>query len=130
MRRAALVALLAAVTCAAADLSGIWVGHLPGRFEGDVQDLAFRFEQKGTALGGKQYGESDSLPISEGSIEEGKLAFIVSNEMNGGQTKLIFTGEVKGGEIELTRRRELPPDAPPDQVKRNVPVTFRLKRLL
>ena len=130
MRRATVVGLLVTAMCAAGDLSGIWVGQLPGRFDGDVQDLAFRFEQKGTALAGKQYGDSESLAISEGKLEAGKLAFVISNEMNGGQTKLVFTGEVKGEEIELTRRRELPPDAPPDQVKRNIPVTFRLKRLL
>lgn len=129
MIRAGLAGFLFAATAFTADLTGIWVGQLPGRFPGDVQDLSFRFDQKGAVLAGKQYGEAESLPISEGRIENGKIAFVVSNEMNGGQLKLIFTGEVKGAGIELTRRRELPPDAPPDQVKRNVPVTFRLKRL-
>ena len=130
MIRAVALVCFAAGASFAADLTGIWVGQLPGRFPGDVQDLAFRLEQKGGTLAGKQYGDSESRAISEGRIDGQKVGFVITNEMSGGKTKLVFTGEVKDGEIELTRRRELPPDATPEQVKANVPVTFRLKRLL
>jgi hypothetical protein len=130
MKRFAVV-LLSAAAAFAADISGIWVGQLPGRFPGEVQDVSFKFEQTAPGkLAGKSYGENDSTPLSEVKVEDDRISFVIGNEMNGGRNKLIFTGTIKNGEIELTRRRELPPDATPEMVKRNVPVTFRLKRLI
>ena len=129
MARLLAVALVLAGAAAAGELDGIWVGQLPGR-DGDVIDVSFKFTQTGVKLTGKLYGESESLMLRDGRIEAGRITFRVSNEMNGGQTRFLFTGTVKDGAIELTRTRELRPEEVNDPNRRNVPQTFTLKRLL
>ena len=130
-----IICLLCAGTLSAADLTGIWVGQIPGR-NGQLQDIAFKFTQDGTTLGGKLYGDYQSTPISEGKIEGDQITFVVlapeqaGNQIN--RAKLRFTGSIttqasargtegpttqasaRGttesapppGEIELTRERE------------------------
>src|SRR5262245_10897140 len=103
-----LVAIIIALPLLGADLTGIWVGRIPGR-NGDLLDIAFKFTQSGTTLGGKLYGDYQSAPISEGQISGDQIRFIViapeqaGNQIN--ETRLRFTGTVKDGEIELTRER-------------------------
>jgi len=112
-----------------AALDGIWAGQTQGR-NGEPQDVAFRFYVHGSELTGKMYGESESLPISEGKLEADRITFRVTTEMNGGLSYFQFTGRVMDGEIQLTRVRELPPDADEEQKKRNSPQTFKIKRLI
>jgi len=92
-----------------ADVAGVWVGQVPGR-NGQPQDVAFKFTQNGTTLGGKLYGDYQSTPITEGKISGDEVAFVVvAPEQSGNQineTKLRFTGSIKDGEMELTRERE------------------------
>jgi hypothetical protein len=113
------------------DLSGIWVGQIvAGRF-GELQDVAFKFTQNGATLTGKMYGENESQIISEGKIEGDQITFRISNEMNGGQSRFLFTGMRKGDEIQLIRQRELPPgDTNDNPNRRNLRQNFNLKRLL
>lgn len=120
---------VAAVAGIAGELDGIWVGQLPGR-DGDVIDISFRFAQDGARLSGKLYGDNESLQLRDGRVEPGKITFRVSNEMNGGQTRFLFNGVIKGAQIELTRTRELRPEEANDPNRRNTPQTFILKRLL
>jgi hypothetical protein len=126
-----LAGLLAAGAVLAGDLSGIWMGQIPGRF-GEVQDLAFRFTQNGSELTGKMYGEIDSLPVNEGKIDGEQITFIVGTEMNGGRNRFLYTGTIKDGELHLTRQRLLPPDAPDSEEnrKRRVPQKVTLRRLI
>lgn len=119
---------LFAMVLPGADLSGIWTGQLSGRY-GEIQDVSFKFTQTGSVLIGKMYGESESTPIREGKIEGEQITFIIGNEMNGGQSKFTYTGTIKGSDIEITRKRELPPGEPPNST-RAVPQKFVLKRLL
>jgi hypothetical protein len=107
-------AFLLAATLSGADLSGIWVGQIPGR-NGDMLDIAFKFKQDGANLAGKVYGDYGSSPIVKGSVDGDQILFVVlSPEQNGNQinsTRLRFTGHVitgqtSGAEIELTRERE------------------------
>jgi hypothetical protein len=67
MRKLLALALLSTFTLAAADFAGIWIGQIPGR-NGEPQDVAFKFTQTGSTLGGKLYGDYHSAPISEGRI--------------------------------------------------------------
>src|SRR6476620_8425932 len=101
--------LLFALNLPAADLAGIWIGQIPGR-NGELQDIAFKFTQAGTTLGGKLYGDYQSTPITEGKISGDQVSFLViAPEQSGNQinrTKLRFTGTIKAGEMELTRERE------------------------
>jgi hypothetical protein len=117
------------------DLSGIWVGQIPGR-NGVTQDVEFQFVQKGTTLEGKLYGDYRSSPIREGKItEEGVSFVVVSQEQAGNQindTQLRFTGVLKDGELEITREREASTNAGNGggvQFRGNTKTNFKLKRL-
>src|SRR2546423_5738859 len=127
--------LLCCSTISAADVSGIWIGQIPGR-NGEPQDIAFKFTQTGTRLQGKLYGDYQSTPIVEGKAEGDEISFILiapeqaGNQIN--QARLRFTGSIKVGEIELTREREGATNAGNGgvvQFKGNAKQTFRLKRL-
>ena len=131
-----IVSLLCASTLYAADLTGIWVGQIPGR-NGEPQDIAFKFTQTGTTLAGKLYGDYQSTPISEGKIDGDQVTFIVlapeqaGNQIN--RARLHFSGSIQAGEIELTREREGATNAGNGgtvQFRGNAKQTFRLKRLL
>ena len=141
-----IVSLLCVCTLSAADLTGIWVGQIPGR-NGDLQDIAFKFTQTGTTLAGKLYGDYQSTPISEGKISGDQITFVVlapeqaGNQIN--RAKLRFSGSITnqptapsvsaGDEIELTREREGATNAGNGgvvQFRGNTKQTFRLKRLL
>lgn len=101
--------LLAACAASAADLSGIWVGQIPGR-NGESQDIAIQLEHNGTQLKGKLYGDYLSTPIEEGLASGDLVTFIVlvqeqaGNEIN--DTRVRFTGRLKDGQLELFRERE------------------------
>jgi hypothetical protein len=106
-----LALLLLAGSAWAADLSGIWVGEVAsGRPDRDPIQISFQFVQKGTALGGKLYGDHQSTPIATGIVAGELVTFVVitaeqaGNEIN--DTKVRFTGRLVNGELELTRERE------------------------
>ena len=131
-----LATLVMALPLLGADLTGIWVGQVPGR-NGVLLDIAFKFTQSGTTLGGKLYGDYQSTPISDGKISGDQVSFLViapeqaGNQIN--ETRLRFTGSIKDGEIELTREREGGRNAGNGggvQFRGNAKQTFRLKRLL
>ena len=131
-----LACLLCGSALLGADVAGIWVGQIPGR-NGEPQDVAFKFTQSGTTLGGKLYGDYQSTPITEGKISGDEIAFVViapeqaGNQIN--ETRLRFTGSIKDSEMELTRERERSTNAGNGggvQFRGNVKQTFRLKRLL
>ncbi len=136
MRKLFIVILLCASTLSAADLTGIWIGQIPGR-NGEMQDIAFKFTQNGTTLGGKLYGDYQSTQISEGKISGDQINFVViapeqaGNQIN--RARLSFSGSIHAGEIELTREREGATNAGNGgtvQFRGNAKQTFRLKRLL
>ena len=111
----------------AADISGIWTGQVPAR-NNEIQDITFRFTANGAAVTGKLYGDYESLPVTEAKVEGEQITFVVTTEMNGGQSRWIYTGTVKGNEMQLTRKRELPPGDP--AAARNNPQPLALKRLI
>ena len=131
------IAFLLAATLSGADLSGIWVGQIPGR-NGALVDIAFKFTRNGANLAGKLYGDYGSSPIVKGSVDGDRILFVVDTpEQNGNQinsTRLRFTGRIEGTEIELTRERESSTNAGDggsvESRKGNPKQTFRLKRLL
>ena len=107
--RSWIIAALTALPLRGADFSGIWTGQLPTR-NGEFVDVAFQFIQKGSAITGKQYGDYQSSPIAEGSVNGDEITFtVVAQEQAGNQindTKLRFTGVLKDGALELTRERK------------------------
>lgn len=141
MRRLTSLLLLSGAL-SAADLSGIWTGQIPTR-NNEMQDVAFQFQQKGTTISGKLYGDYRSSPIVEGKVEsspEGeKIDFVVlAQEQAGNQineTRLRYTGTLKDGVMELTRERESSTNAGNGggTQTRNNPTpktTLKLKRLI
>ena len=134
--------LLLAQGLAAADLSGIWLGQVPGR-RGGSTDISFQFIQDGVTLGGKLYEDIGSSPFTEGGIDGDQLYFVVvAREQAGNQVNLVtyrYEGKVVEGELELTRERTKAVDAVsgaefPVNERRNEdnrePPKIRLKRLL
>jgi hypothetical protein len=129
MRRLVLLLFTAAVAFAS-DLTGIWVGQLPGR-NGGVDDLAFRFKLDGQALTGKLLGDEFDLTIADASVTGDQVKFTVTttNYYSGGKTKFQYTGTVKGGEMELVRERVPAPDDRPNANRQPLKQTIKLKRL-
>jgi hypothetical protein len=134
--RALLLAFVLTVAARAADLSGIWIGQIPGR-NGEPQDIAFQFTQKGAALGGKLYGDYRSTVILEGKVTGDSVEFVLlapeqaGNQIN--ETRLRFMGELKNGELELSRTRESSKNAGNSggaQTRGDAKVSFKLRRLI
>jgi hypothetical protein len=134
MKLAALL-LVGASAALGQGLNGIWTGAFPGR-ENQPQDIAFQFKQSGAALTGKLYGEFQSAPILDGKVTGTDVVFVVvAQEQTGNQiseTRMRFTGTLRGGELELTRSREgmtNAGNAGSFQVRNDTKLTFRLKPL-
>ncbi len=120
---------------AGVDISGVWLGQIPNR-NGDAQDVAFKFTQRGSTIGGKMYGDYVSTPISEGKIAGELITFIVNaQEQSGNQineTRVRFTGRLRDGQMELFRDRESSTNAGDGgavQIKAGAKQTCRLTRL-
>jgi len=99
------VSLLAAVIALGADVTGTWSGQMPTR-DGEMRDVTFKLKQAGTALTGAMSAFDNDVPIADGKIDGDKLSFSVTLDFGGNSFKLLFTGTVKGNEIQMTRQRE------------------------
>jgi hypothetical protein len=97
---------LLAICSLGADVTGIWSGQEQGR-RGEPQDVAFRFQLNGQALTGKMFGDEFDLPIADGSISGDQIRFTVTttNYYNNVKTTFVYTGTIKGEEMELVRER-------------------------
>ena len=109
MRKLLAVLALSAMSAAAADFSGIWLGSATTGRRNQVLDFAFQFVQKDASLTGKVYLDYGSTPILKGTIEGDKISFeIVAREQNGNEISesvFRFTGVIKDGEIVVWDRR-------------------------
>jgi hypothetical protein len=125
-----LVLILAAVAgLQASDLTGIWAGQQPGQ-NGTVNDIALRLKFDGQTLTGKLFGDEFDIPIAEASVTGDQVRFTVTttNYYSGGKTKFLYTGVVKGAELELVRERvPSPADRPSNRPPQKQ--TLKLKRL-
>jgi hypothetical protein len=100
---AAMTALFAMIAMAA-DITGKWVGQVPGR-QG-TQETTFNFKQAGDQLTGTMTNQAGDFPIKEGKITGDDIAFKVTLEFNGNSIGLVFNGKVSGGELKMKRTRE------------------------
>jgi hypothetical protein len=126
----ALIALLfATASVLAADLTGIWTGEQQGR-RGQPEEVAFQFKVQGGVVTGKLFGDEFDLPLSDATLTGDQIRFTVTttNYYSGTKTKFIYTGAIKGSEMELTRERESSPlDRPTDRPQTKQ--TLKLKRI-
>ena len=124
------IALAFVLVLPAADVTGIWAGQMPGR-RGDNEDVAFQFKLNGTTITGKMFGDEFDLPVEEASVSADQIKFTITttNYYSGNKVKMMFTGTIKGNEIELTRTRAggPPPENPSN--RQNLKQTFTIKRL-
>jgi hypothetical protein len=97
-------ALLFALALPAADVTGTWTGQMPTR-GGETREVTFKLKQAGSAVTGAMSAFDNDIEIKDGKIDGDNLAFTVTLEFGDG-IKLLFTGTVKGNEIQMTRQRE------------------------
>jgi hypothetical protein len=104
--RSALGFLLLATSMMAADITGIWAGQQQGRL-GQSEDVAFRFKLDGQKLTGTMFGDEFDIPVGEGSVSGEQVRFTVTTTNYYSKTKqtFIYTGTIKGSEMELVRER-------------------------
>jgi hypothetical protein len=126
----------AAMSMAAADVSGTWLGSATTGRRNLVTDFGFRFVQKDGAITGKAYLDYGTVPILNGTIEGDKISFeIVAREQNGNEvseTVFRFSGVIKEGEIELKRERQgmrNVVNAGTGFARQGAEVIFKIKRL-
>ena len=92
--------------------------------------MAFRFKLNGHSLTGAMFGDEFDIPIAEASISGDQVRFTVTttNYYSGTKVVYIYTGVLKGAELELVRERVRAPD---DKATKRGPFkqTLKLKRL-
>ena len=98
-------ALLFAVSMLGADASGTWSGKMPTR-DGDTRDVTFKLKQEAGALTGAMSAFDNDVAIKDGKAEGDSLSFTVTLDFNGNSFKIVFTGTIKGDQIDMTRERE------------------------
>lgn len=128
--------LLLTSAAGAADLTGIWIGQIPIRRNGEMTEISFQLKQQGSTITGKMYGDLKSWKVAEGSVTGDRVDFVVmAGEQQGNQineTRLRFTGCWNGDTLELTRERVSSMDAINGAAvffRDNPKVPFRVKRL-
>jgi hypothetical protein len=106
LARCVLGVLCLANSLVASDIAGIWAGQQPGR-NGQTDDVAFRFKLDGQVLTGRIFGDEFDLPIAEAVLSGDHVRFTVTttNYFSGTKTQFVYSGVVKGGELELVRER-------------------------
>lgn len=114
----------------ASDLTGIWVGQLPGQ-NGAINDVALRLKLDGQSLTGKLFGDEFDIPIADATVTGDQVRFTVTttNYYSGGKTKFLYTGVFKGAELELVRERVPGPNDRPNANRVPQKQTLKLKRL-
>ena len=121
--------ILIAASAFGADINGVWAGQQEGR-NGQKDDVAFVLKSDGGRLTGKLLGDEFDIAISEGSLTGDRIRFTVttSNYYSGRKSTDVYSGTVKGAEIELIRERVQTPE---DKTANRPPFkqTLRLKRL-
>ena len=89
----------------AADITGKWVGDMPGR-GGDTTSTTFTFKQDGANLTGSMTGPQGDIAIKDGKVAGDAVSFTTTLEFNGNSIKLLYKGTVAGDSIKMTRERE------------------------
>ena len=121
---------IVAMTIFAGDLTGVWAGQMPGR-NGATEDVSFQFKMRGSTLTGKMFGDEFDLPLEDASVSGNQLKFTITttNYYSRNQVKFVYTGTIKGNEIELTRARVGGASAEGPATRQNLKQTFTIKRL-
>lgn len=99
-------------TSGAANVDGTWSGTYAGGMGGEPMELTFNFKGNGNKLTGTAPGGPGSaIPLKDGKIDGNNISFSYSVDLGGMNMKFNYTGVVRGDEIDLTFKNEMP-DAP------------------
>jgi hypothetical protein len=100
------VLILAAMTLAAADVTGKWAGEVQGR-NGQPRPISFTFKQDGATLTGNMVGPMGrEVEIADGKVDGDNISFMVKMEFQGNEVKINYTGKVEGDSIKMKSQRE------------------------
>lgn len=91
----ALLLLLSAALCSAADLNGRWEGSMSGP-NGDIS-LTFTFKVDGSTLTGTVETPNGSIDISDGKVDGDKLSF----KTHAGDSEIVHEGTIDGDTVKL-----------------------------
>ena len=112
------IALVAAFSLLAADVSGKWVAEQPGRNGGPPRQTTFDLKADGATLTGTMTGGMGrggaapaAIEITDGKVDGDKVSFTVKRETPNGTMEQKFSGTVSGDELTLKTTMQ-GPDGP------------------
>ena len=101
------IALIAAFSLLAADVSGKWVAEQPGRNGGPPRQTTFMFKADGSKLtgtmtgGGRGGAAPTAIEITDGKVDGDKVSFTVKREGQNGMMETKYNGTISGDEMTL-----------------------------
>jgi alpha-galactosidase len=104
MKRFVCIALLASAALylsAQTSLNGYWALRV-SRGDGTFAESFFELKQDGDAITGRLIRGNAETPISEVTLKDGKLRFVVANVRNNVTTKTVYEGPAGGGAFTRT----------------------------
>jgi hypothetical protein len=99
------LAVLFVVSVQAADVTGKWIGQVPGR-GGQIRETTFNFKADGDKLTGTVSGPQGDVALSDGKVQGDDVSFNVVMNFQGNEVKITFKGKASGDEIKFTRQRQ------------------------
>jgi hypothetical protein len=97
---------LSAFVYAQTGVAGKWTGEQPGRGGAAGTPLTLELAVSDNTLTGKMTTGSDpGAAIADGKVDGMKVTFKVTNNVNGNSVDVMYSGEVNGNELTLTRQR-------------------------
>ena len=102
---AAAAATLLTVSAFAADVSGKWTGEMQGR--NGSRPVTLELKADGSNLTGSMSGaQGRQSEIKDGKVDGDNVSFVVVNNFNGNEMKMMYKGKVAGDELKLSVTRE------------------------
>ena len=115
------IALVAAFSLLAADVTGKWVAEMPGRNGGPPRQQTFDLKADGSTLTGTVSGgmgrggaAPQAINISDGKVDGDKVSFTVKRETPNGTFEQKYTGTVSGDDLTLKTTMQ-GPDGPTER---------------
>jgi hypothetical protein len=115
------LALVAAFSLLAADVSGKWIAEQPGRNGGPPRQSTFVLKADGAKLTGTMTGgmgrpgaAPTAVEIAEGKIDGDKVSFTVKRDTPNGPMEIKYAGTLAGDELKLKFTIQTP-DGPMDR---------------
>lgn len=105
MKRVSLVVaalfVMSVLVFAQGGVAGKWTGEAQGR--GGAQPVTLDVKADGGKLTGTLMQGQNSSPIADGKVDGMKISFTTTQNFNGNDVQITWSGEVKGDELTLTR---------------------------